>query len=122
MEPIEIDELDAITPPDGSSLREVARPGAGAANQSLAKAVIEPGGQTVEHLHGRSEEIYLFVSGAGWMQLGEDTFEVASGQAVVIPPGIAHKLWNTGSRPLVLFCCCSPPYFDDDTVLLGDRD
>jgi len=37
---------------------------------------------------------------------------------VVIAPGVAHKLWNTGDEPLVLLCCCSPPYTHEDTVLL----
>jgi mannose-6-phosphate isomerase-like protein (cupin superfamily) len=37
----------------------------------------------------------------------------------VIPPGTPHKLWNTGSAPLVLLCCCAPPYSDDDTVMTG---
>jgi mannose-6-phosphate isomerase-like protein (cupin superfamily) len=118
MRPIEIDELEAIVPPDGSSIREVVPPGSGAGRQSLARATVEPGAETVEHLHRRSEEIYLFVSGAGRLRMGEESFEIASGQAVLIPPGTPHKLWNPGSEPLVLFCCCSPPYSDADTVLL----
>ncbi len=117
-EPIEIDALEAIAPPDGSSVREIARPGAGASKQSLAKAVVDPGGHTVEHLHRETEEIYLFVGGAGRMRIGDEEVEVGSGQAVVIPPGTAHKLWNPGPEPLVLFCCCSPPYSDADTHLL----
>jgi mannose-6-phosphate isomerase-like protein (cupin superfamily) len=51
------------------------------------------------------------------MRLEDDTASVAPGDAVVIPPGTKHKLWNTGSEPLVLLCCCAPPYSDDDTVL-----
>jgi mannose-6-phosphate isomerase-like protein (cupin superfamily) len=116
--PVDIAKLDQIVPPDGSTVREVARPGAGAANQSLAEATVPPGKDTAEHLHRETEEIYLFVAGAGRMKLGEETFDVAAGQAVVIPPGSAHKLWNPGGEPLVLFCCCSPAYADEDTVLI----
>jgi mannose-6-phosphate isomerase-like protein (cupin superfamily) len=42
---------------------------------------------------------------------------VEAGDAVVIPPGIRHKLWNSGADPLVLLCCSAPPYSNDDTVL-----
>jgi mannose-6-phosphate isomerase-like protein (cupin superfamily) len=115
---VEIDALDTVLAPDGSTVREIARPPA-TLNQSLAQAVVDPGSQTVAHLHRLSEEIYLFVSGSGRMQLGDETLDVEAGSAVVIEPGTPHKLWNTGAEPLVLFCCCSPPYSDGDTVLLA---
>lgn len=114
---IDIAALEAVSAPDGSAVVEIARP-PGAANQSLARATLGPGGETAEHLHPRSEEIYLFVSGSGRMLLGDEVFDVAAETAVVIPPGTRHKLQNTGSEPLVLFCCCSPAYADEDTVLI----
>ena len=118
MKAIAIEELEGLTAADGSTVREIARPGKGARNQSLAEAVVPAGGETVEHLHRRSEEIYLFASGAGRMKLGEDVVDVQAGGAVVIPPGTPHKLWMSADAPLVLFFCCSPPYSDEDTVLM----
>jgi mannose-6-phosphate isomerase-like protein (cupin superfamily) len=103
---------------DGSSIRELAGvPTGNAVNQSLAEATVEPGGATTEHFHRISEEIYLFTQGMGRMRLGTDEGDVRAGDAVVIPPGTPHKLFNTGSEPLVLLCCCAPAYSDDDTVL-----
>ncbi len=116
--PIEIAELEPIVPPDGSTVVEIARPGAGAENQSLARATVSPGAETAKHLHRSTEEIYLFASGVGRMLLAKDELDVRAGQAVVIAPGTPHKLWNTGRKPLVLFCCCSPAYTDEDTVLI----
>ena len=52
------------------------------------------------------------------MRLGEEEDDVRAGDTVVIAPGLAHKLFNPGTEPLVLLCCCSPPYSDEDTVLL----
>ncbi len=115
--PIRVDDVAFFVAADGSRVREIARPPE-AGNQSLAQAIVEPGGETIEHLHRTSEEIYLFVSGAGRMRLGDGEFDVGAGSAVVIPPGIRHKLWSSGGEPLVLYCCCSPPYSDEDTVLL----
>ena len=119
MKRIDIDELQTIVPPDGSTVREIVGPGnGGAGDQSIAEATVPTGGETTEHLHRTSEEVYLFISGAGRMRLGEEEFEVEGGQAVVIAPGLGHKLSNTGGEPLLLFCCCSPPYSDEDTELL----
>ena len=110
-------ELEPIVPPDGSEVREIARPPDSARNQSLAEAKVPPGGETTEHFHRASEEIYHFVSGEGRMRLGDEVSEVGPGETVVIPPGTRHKLWNPGREPLILLCCSSPPYHDEDTVL-----
>jgi mannose-6-phosphate isomerase-like protein (cupin superfamily) len=110
-------ERDPLTPPDGSEVHELARPPDLARNQSLAEARVAPGSETVEHFHRTSEEIYYFLEGSGRMRLGDATAAVEAGEAVVIPPGTRHKVWNAGAEPLVFLCCCSPPYSDDDTVL-----
>jgi len=118
--PAHLDELQSFQTLDGSLIRELAGPAWTAAQaQSLAEATVPAGGQTAEHYHPRSEEIYYFVAGTGRMRLGEQTFEVRSGHCVVIPPGTAHKLFNDSGEPLVLLCCCAPAYTDADTVLTG---
>lgn len=105
---------------DGSTIRELAGiPSGNAANQSLAEATVPAGGQTEEHYHRTSEEIYLFVSGSGRMRLGGEEHPVRAGDCVVIAPGTLHKLWADGSEPLVLWCCCAPAYSHADTVLTG---
>jgi mannose-6-phosphate isomerase-like protein (cupin superfamily) len=112
-------EVDAFRTLDGSEIREVAGPARGdAVNQSLAEATVDPGGETAEHYHRTTEEIYFFTHGAGRMRLGDEEREVGPGDAVVIAPGVRHKLWCTGSEPLRLLCCCAPGYSDADTVML----
>ena len=114
-----LDRLDSFTTLDGSEIRELAGQASGnAVNQSLAEATVPPGGETVEHYHRTTEEIYLFTHGAGRMRLGDEENVVGPGDAVVIAPGVRHKLWCTGSEPLRLLCCCAPGYSDADTVML----
>jgi mannose-6-phosphate isomerase-like protein (cupin superfamily) len=113
-------QLAAFTTLDGSSIRELAGPSwTDARNQSLAEATVPPGGETAEHYHPRSEELYYFVAGTGRMRLGEEEADVGAGDCVVIVPGTPHKLFNPGVEPLVLLCCCAPPYSDGDTVMTG---
>jgi mannose-6-phosphate isomerase-like protein (cupin superfamily) len=104
---------------DGSSIRELAGvPSGNATNQSLAEAVVPPRGETIAHLHRRSEEIYLFTGGSGRMRLGDEERPVQAGDCVVIPPNVAHKLWADDGESLILLCCCAPAYSHTDTVLL----
>jgi mannose-6-phosphate isomerase-like protein (cupin superfamily) len=121
VEKANLDELQAFITRDGSSIRELAGPAwTPVRNQSLAEATVAPGGETVEHYHPRTEELYYFVSGAGRMRLAGSEGDVRRGDCVVIPPGVRHKLWNPGPEPLVLLCCCAPAYGDDDTVMTGN--
>jgi mannose-6-phosphate isomerase-like protein (cupin superfamily) len=110
----QLDQLESFTTLDGSRIRELAH----TERQSLAEATVPAGGETTQHLHRESEEIYYFTSGRGQMRLGDDESEVEAGDCVVIPPGTPHKLWAAEDAPLVLLCCCSPPYSDDDTEML----
>jgi mannose-6-phosphate isomerase-like protein (cupin superfamily) len=120
MEIANLSDRESFVTADGSGIRELAGPGwTKARNQSLAEATVDVGGETAEHYHPRSEEIYYFTAGSGRMRLGSEEAEVGSGDCVVIPPGTVHKLWNTGDQALVLMCCCAPAYSHEDTILTG---
>lgn len=119
MDVVRREQREAFITADGSLIRELAGiPSGNAANQSLAEAVVPPGKQTIAHLHHLSEEIYLFTGGSGRMRLGEEERPVQAGDCVVIPAGVAHKLWADEQHSLVLLCCCAPAYSRADTVLL----
>lgn len=110
--------VESFTTLDGSTIRELAgRRQAAARHQSLAEATVPAGGQTIEHLHRVSEEIYYFVAGQGRLRIDGEERDVIAGDCVVIAPGNRHKLWAAPDADLVLLCACSPPYSDDDTEL-----
>src|SRR5215212_8327857 len=115
-----IGRVHAFVTNDGSEIRELAGiPTGNSKHQSLAEATLPPGGETEEHYHRASEEIYFFTHGSGRLRLGDEESEVRVGDAVVIGPGTPHKLWNTCNEPLRLLCFCSPPYAHEDTYLIG---
>ena len=118
---MDIKNLDAAPPfitKDGSEIRELlAHRNSVIRNQSLAEARVPVGGSTQEHYHARAEEIYFITAGCGRMRIEAETAEVKAGDAVAIPPGKKHKLWNTGSETLKLLCCCSPAYEHSDTII-----
>ena len=113
-----LNEVPAFTTKDGSEIRELlAHRNSAIRNQSLAEARVPVGGSTKEHCHPQAEEIYYITHGRGRIRIEAEEREVKAGDAVAIPPGRRHKLWNTGSETLRLLCCCSPAYEHDDTVL-----
>lgn len=118
MDVVHLDAAPAFVTKDGSEIRELlAYRNSVIRNQSLAEARLSPGQATDEHYHARTEEIYFITHGSGRIRLGDEVREVRSGDAIAIPPGVRHKLWNTGTELLRLLCCCAPAYEHSDTFL-----
>lgn len=104
---------------DGSEIRELMHPAVhGNRAQSLAEAIVAPGMRTHLHQHRASEELYHITAGRGRMTLGQEQFEVRTGDTITIPPGTPHCIENIGTDALRILCCCAPPYSDADTELL----
>lgn len=118
MEIKNLNEVPAFTTKDGSEIRELlAYRNSAIRNQSLAEARLPAGGATQEHFHPRAEEIYYITHGTGKIRIETETRDVRAGDAIAIPPGQKHKLWNTGNETLRLLCCCAPAYEHSDTIL-----
>jgi mannose-6-phosphate isomerase-like protein (cupin superfamily) len=118
---MDIKNLNEVAPfitKDGSEIRELlAHRNSAIRHQSLAEARLSAGASTQEHFHPRAEEIYYITHGAGRMRIEGETRDVRAGDAIAIPPGRKHKLWNTGNETLRLLCCCAPAYENDDTII-----
>lgn len=111
-------DVPAFTTKDGSEIRELlAHRNSAICNQSLAEARLPAGASTQEHYHPKAEEIYYITHGTGRMRIEDELREVKPGDAIAIPPGKKHKLWNTGTETLRLLCCCAPAYEHEDTVI-----
>jgi mannose-6-phosphate isomerase-like protein (cupin superfamily) len=118
MDIINLNDAAAFTTKDGSEIRELlAHRNSAIRNQSLAEARLPAGGSTQEHYHSQTEEIYYLTHGTGRIRIENDVREVKAGDAIAIPPGKRHKLWNTGREVLRLLCCCAPAYEHHDTII-----
>ena len=115
----EYKKIQPYTTKDGSLVRELMHPRLhGNSRQSLAEAIVPVGTETVMHRHLVSEEIYHITDGTGLMTLGDDQFEIKTGDAVCILPGTPHRVKNTRTAQLRILCCCSPAYSHEDTELV----
>jgi len=113
-----LNEVPSFITKDGSEIRELlAHRNSVIRNQSLAEACVPVGASTQEHYHVQTEEIYYITHGTGRMRIEGEICDVKTGDAIAIPPGRKHKLWNNGNEALRLLCCCAPAYEDSDTVI-----
>jgi mannose-6-phosphate isomerase-like protein (cupin superfamily) len=113
-----LNEITAFITKDGSEIRELlAYRNSAIRNQSLAEARLPVGASTQEHYHPKAEEIYYITHGTGRIRIEGELHDLRPGDAVAIPPGQRHKLWNTGTETLRLLCCCVPGYEHEDTVI-----
>jgi len=118
MDMTNLETAPPFTTKDGSEIRELlAHRNSAIRHQSLAEARLPVGASTQEHYHPKAEEIYYITHGAGRIRIEGEMREVKSGDAIAIPPGQRHKLWNTGTETLRLLCCCAPAYEHTDTVI-----
>ena len=119
MDIVNRDQAQPFVTADGSQIRELlAHRNSAIRNQSLAEATIAAGEATREHYHPKAEEIYYILHGTGRMKIEGELRDVGPLDAIAIPPGARHKIWNTGNAPLTLLCCCAPGYENDDTVMV----
>ena len=113
-----LDKVEPFITKDGSEIRELlAHRNSVIRKQSLAEARLPVGASTQEHYHAATEEIYYITRGVGRIRIGEELREVGEGDAIAIPPGRKHQIWNSGSEPLRFLCCCAPGYEHADTFL-----
>ena len=68
----------------------------------IHETIMEPGSRTGIHPHEKSEEVYVFIEGAGRMIIDGEIVEVKAGDAVLTKKGSTHNLENTGGERMRL--------------------
>ena len=67
----------------------------------LAHASLAPGKKLMGHVDPM-EEIYVIQSGLGFIQVGNEVWEVKPGDAIHIPIGQFHELRNAGQEEMTI--------------------
>lgn len=73
-------------------------------NLILSQTILHKNQETRGHQHQGQEEVYFFVHGQGKMIVSEEEFDVHSGDIVLIPDGLFHKVFNLGDCDLIFNC------------------
>ncbi len=73
------------------------------------RVYLKPGEACGQHSTKHHEELLVFLTGQGELQIGEDDrFAVGAGKTAYIPPETLHDVRNTGSEPLTYVYCVAP--------------
>jgi len=84
-------------------------------NFALRRFTMLPGGGMPPHTNTVEHEQYV-LRGRARIGIGEDTYEVSSGDAVFIPEGAVHYYENMGEEPFEFLCVV--PNRDDKVTIV----
>jgi mannose-6-phosphate isomerase-like protein (cupin superfamily) len=76
---------------------------------SIQISEIPAGSKQPIHRHA-PEQCYYIIRGSGLMIIDDETQEVGQGDAIYIPPNVAHGIKNTGDGVLEYLTANSPPF------------
>jgi quercetin dioxygenase-like cupin family protein len=103
-------------------LQKTANQESGTTSVALWRNWAKPGEQVLRHSHD-VEEVILVVKGRMVATLGDDRFELETGDALVAPAGVVHGFANPGSDDLEIvaaFPSASPEtYWADEADVTG---
>lgn len=78
---------------------------------------LEPSEDIGEEIHHENDQFFRFESGHGKVLVDETWYEVADGDAVIVPAGANHNVINTSSEePLRLYTIYTPAHHKDQIV------
>ena len=61
----------------------------------------EPGGLSGDgHAHSDQEQAFYILEGQMEVEVGDETYQLSSGDCVILPRDVFHKHRNTGDKPL----------------------
>jgi quercetin dioxygenase-like cupin family protein len=83
----------------------------------VAPVCLAPGQLSEGHSHAGVEEINIFRSGSGQIQIENDVIEVCGGAVAVIPAGCFHEVRNTGTENLEYVAVFDADIYRPDVVL-----
>jgi len=79
-------------------------------SMSIARARVPVRGVTRRHALDGLTERYVLLDGAGRAEIGNRSIDVTVGDVVVIEPGEAQRITNTGDVDLVFLAICTPRF------------
>jgi len=83
----------------------------------LVLMTLKPGEDIGAEVHNGHDQFFRFESGVGEVLLGDETFEVKDGDAVVIPDGTMHNVTNVSkTENLTLYTIYAPPEHRPGTI------
>lgn len=89
--------------------QRLVEPGQHSLGMKAGRVELAPGQACGQHSTEDREEVLVFLSGQGTLQIGQDqALQVGQGKVAYIPPKTLHNVVNTGTAPLAYIFCVAP--------------
>jgi len=86
-------------------------------HSQLVLMTLQPGEEIGLEVHEDTDQFFRFEAGVGKVVINETTYDVADGDAVIVPAGAKHNVINVSdSETLNLYTIYSPAHHKDQTV------
>lgn len=83
-------------------------------HMTVSKTTLHPQKQTRGHSHPGLEEVYIFYSGFGRIQIDDDFYSVGPGSIFMIPDGAFHRVYNDDQSTDLVFVAIFEKYERED--------
>jgi len=91
------DNVQLVPSPNGNRTNGIITRAGGATQISVVRQEQETGGFNPPHFHD-CEEVMLIRRGTAKVTVGEETVQLAPGDALLVPPRVVHQVSNTGAE------------------------
>ena len=88
----------------GARMQVLLGPEDGTPNFVTRRFTLDPGTRIPRHQHDSIEHEQVMLAGRMTLGLDADEVEVAAGDCMLIPAGVAHWYENRGAEPAVFLC------------------
>jgi mannose-6-phosphate isomerase-like protein (cupin superfamily) len=85
-------------------------------DHKVKRIVVSPGKRLSYQRHAQRSEHWFVLSGTGALTLDGQRTEVGPGAAIDVPEGVAHRIENIGTAPLVFVEVQHGSYFGEDDI------
>jgi len=93
----------------GTGYQRLVDPDQHSLGMKAGRVYLEPGQACGRHSTEDREEVLVFLTGQGTLQIGQDQlFGVGQGKVAYIPPRTLHDVVNSGTAPLAYIFCVAP--------------
>ena len=87
-----------------TSFTSLATPSRGSRDTAVWRVTVAPGTPAVPHTLTR-EEVFVVLAGTASVRMDGVSGTAATGDAIVVPAGVAFELGNDSDHPLRMLCC-----------------
>lgn len=85
-------------------------------HSQLVLMTLQPGEEIGLETHHTHDQFIRVEAGEGSAVIGESTYPLSDGVAIVIPSGTQHNVVNVGEMPLKLYTLYAPAEHPDGTI------